>query len=77
MEQFAIGLDLECTASGRDESERFDPVAELENFCRQTDGFRRVVSNHAVFNRYFGLHSSSFPRPMVRKRGKRVKAIRR
>jgi hypothetical protein len=61
MEQFAIGLDLECTASGRDKSERFDPVAELENFCRQTDGLGRVVSDHAVFNRHFGLHLGSFP----------------
>jgi hypothetical protein len=73
MEQFAIGLDLECTASGRDKSERFNPVAEFENFCRQTDGFRRVVSNHAVFNRHFGLHASSFPRAKLSMRLNRVK----
>jgi len=77
MEQFAIGLDLKCTASGRDKSERFDPVAELENFCRQTDGLRRVVSDHAIFNRDFGFHSSSFPEWKLPIRLKPVKAVRR
>jgi hypothetical protein len=76
MEQFAIGLDLECTAPGRDKGERFDPVAEFENFCRQTDGFRRVVSNHAVFNRHFGFHSGSFPRRTVSISRKQVKAVK-
>jgi hypothetical protein len=63
MEQFAINLDLERAAAGRDESEGFDPITEIENFCRQTDGLWRVVSDHAVFNRHFGFHSSSFPGP--------------
>jgi hypothetical protein len=61
MEQFSIGLDFEGATTRRDKRERFDPVAEFKNFCRQTDGFRRVVSNHAVFDRDFGLHPSSFP----------------
>jgi hypothetical protein len=61
MEQLPIGLNLECTPAGRNESKRFDPLAEFENFGRQTDGFGRVVSDHAVFNRHFGFHLSSFP----------------
>jgi hypothetical protein len=56
MEQFAISTNLESAAARRDQGERFDALAELENFGRQTDGLRRVVSNNAVFDRNFGLH---------------------
>jgi hypothetical protein len=56
MEQFSIGLDFEGAAPGRNKRERFDTVAEFENFGRQTDGFGRVVSDHAVFNRHVGVH---------------------
>jgi hypothetical protein len=56
MEQFSIGADLESAAARRDESERRDTLAEFENFGRQTDGLRRVVSNDAVFDRDFGFH---------------------
>ena len=56
MEQFAISTNLESAAARRDQGERFDTLAELENFGRQTDGLRRVVSNNAVFDRNFGLH---------------------
>ena len=62
MEEFAIGADFEGAAARRNESERFDALAEFENFGRQTDGLRRVVSNDAVFDRYFGFHLElSFP----------------
>ena len=57
MEQFSIGVDFESAATRRYKRERFDPVAEFENFGRQTDGFGRVVSNNAIFNRHFGLHT--------------------
>ena len=49
MEQFAIGANFEGAAARRNQGKRFDPLAEFENFGRQTDGFRRVVSNDAVF----------------------------
>ena len=56
MEEFTIGADLESAAARGDERKRFDALAEFENFGRQTDGLRRVVSNDAVFDRYFGFH---------------------
>ena len=56
MKQFAIGANLESAAARGNQRERFDALAKLENFSRQTDGFRRVVSNDAVFDRDFGLH---------------------
>ena len=56
MELFAIGGDLEGATARRDERERRDSVAEFENFSRQTDGFRCVVSNRAVFDSDFGFH---------------------
>jgi len=56
MEKFSISANFECPAARRNESERFDAFTEFENFGRQTDGLGRVVSNHAVFDRYFGFH---------------------
>jgi hypothetical protein len=56
MEQFAISANLEGAAARGNQGERLDALAELENFGRQTDGLRRVVSNNAVFDRNFGLH---------------------
>jgi hypothetical protein len=59
MELFSIGADLESAAARRNESKRRDALAEFENFGRQTDGLRRVVSNDAVFDRDFGFHPST------------------
>ncbi len=56
MEQFAIGANLESAAARGNQRKRLDALAELENFGRQTDGLRRVVSNDAIFDRDFGLH---------------------
>jgi hypothetical protein len=56
VERFAIGADFEGAATGWDEGERRDAIAEFENFSRQTDGFRRVVSNRAVLDPDFGFH---------------------
>jgi len=56
MEQFAIGANFESAAARWNQRERFNALAELENFGRQTDGLRRVVSNDAVFDRDLGLH---------------------
>ncbi len=77
MEQFAIGADFEGAAARWDEGERRDPIAELENLSRQTDGFRRVVSNAAILDPDFGFHRSL---PSVAKlwvRPQPVKAARR
>ena len=59
MEHFAIGANFKSAAARRNEGERFDTLAEFENFGRQTDGLRRVVSNDAVFDRDFGFHPSA------------------
>jgi hypothetical protein len=55
MEEFAIGANFEGAPARRDERERLDTLAEFKNLGRQTDGLRRVVSNHAIFDRYFGF----------------------
>ena len=56
MKQFSISPDFKSAAARRNKGERFNSLAEFENFGRQTDGLRRVVSNDAVFDRYFGFH---------------------
>ena len=56
VERFAIGADFEGAAARWNEGERRDPIAELENLSRQTDGFRRVVSNAAILDPDFGFH---------------------
>ena len=56
MEEFAIGANFEGATARRDERERLDTLAEFKNLGRQTDGLGRVVSNHAIFDRYFGFH---------------------
>jgi len=62
VEQFAIGADFEGAATRRNEGERRDPIAELENFGRQTDGLGRVVSNAAILDPDFGFHRSLLSR---------------
>jgi hypothetical protein len=49
MEQFSIGANLESAAAQRNESERRNALAEFKNLGSQTDGLRRVVSDHAIF----------------------------
>ena len=50
MERLSIGADFKRATAGRDQRERRDALAEFENFGRQTDGLRRIVSNDAVFD---------------------------
>jgi hypothetical protein len=50
MEQFAIGANFEGSAARRNQHKRLDALAEFEDFGRQTDGLRRIVSNDAVFD---------------------------
>src|SRR6266481_2590138 len=59
MEQFAISTNFESAAARGNQRKRFDALAELKNFGRQTDGLRRVVSNDAIFDRHFGFHRQS------------------
>jgi hypothetical protein len=59
MEQFAIGANLESAATRGNQGKRFDALAELKDFGRQTDGLRRVVSNDAIFDRHLGFHRQS------------------
>ena len=80
MEEFAIGANLESAAARWDQRERFDALAELKNFGRQTDGLRRVVSNDAVFDRHLGFHLellSKNQRIGVKKGGQGVESIGR
>jgi hypothetical protein len=73
MKELSIGANFKGAAARRDERERLDPFAEFENFGRQTDGFRRVVSNDAVFDRYFGLHFQLLSAKRLRSRREVVK----
>ena len=78
MEELAIGANLESAAARRNERERLDALAELKNFGRQTDGLRRVVSNHAVFDRYLGFHLellSNLNRIDAKKAGQGLEAL--
>jgi len=56
MELFAIDGDFKGATAGGDEGERPNAIAEFENLGRQTDGLRRVVSDHAVLDLDFGFH---------------------
>jgi hypothetical protein len=56
VEQFAIGADFESAAARGHERERRDPIAEFENLSRQTDGFRGVISDRAVFDPDVDFH---------------------
>jgi hypothetical protein len=53
VDQLAVHLHFETPTSGRDELYRADTLFEFEEFFRQTDGVRFVVSDRAIFNRDF------------------------
>lgn len=76
MEELAIGTNLKGAAARRDKRKRFDTLAEFENFGRQTDGLRRVVSNYAVFDRHFCFHIELLSTGRVQKRGGAVNPCR-
>ena len=77
MKELSIGADLKCAAARGNERKRLDAFAEFENFGRQTDGLRRVVSNDAVFDRYFGFHRELLSNSNVMQRAKRGQEVRR
>ena len=51
-----MGANFEGAAARWNQRKRFDALAEFENFGRQTDGLRRVVSDHAVLDPDFRFH---------------------
>ena len=53
---FAIDDHFKRAATRRDERERFDRFFEPQEFLRQTDGMRLVVSSSAILNDHFCRH---------------------
>ncbi|MEY2439282.1 MAG: hypothetical protein QOI34_667 [Verrucomicrobiota bacterium] len=56
MDKVAMSANFKRTATRRNQSERFDALAQFENFGRQTDSLRRVVSDYTIFDRHLGFH---------------------
>jgi hypothetical protein len=50
MNLLSINGDFEHAASGRNQLQRRDTMLEFEEFVRQTDGVRLVVSSSAILN---------------------------
>jgi hypothetical protein len=78
MEKFAIGANLESAAARRNEGKRLDALAKFKNLGRQTDGLRRVVSNHAIFDRHLSFHLellSNLNRIFAKKDGQELEGI--
>jgi hypothetical protein len=73
MDEVAIGADFERAALRGKKGERRDALSEFEDLGRQTDGLWCVVSDYAVFDRNFCLHSGSFPMKRVRNAQETVK----
>ena len=65
MERFAIDGDFEGAAPRRNEGERADAIAEFKNLGRQTDGLRRVISDHAIFDPDFAFHATLLSEPSL------------
>jgi len=53
----SIHRHFENSAAGRNELERSQPLFEFQNFFRQTDGLRLVVSSSAIFDSDLGSHA--------------------
>jgi hypothetical protein len=50
VDEFPVDGDFEFAAAGRDEGERMNVLFEPQEFFRQTDGLRFVVSNAAILD---------------------------
>jgi hypothetical protein len=57
MNFFAIGRDFKGATAAGDELERTNVLFELEQFLRQTDGVRLIVSSGAIFDGDFQGHN--------------------
>jgi hypothetical protein len=55
VDEFTVDAYLEGTATGRDQPRSH--ARGLTNASRQTGGFRFVISDRAVFDRYFQFHA--------------------
>jgi hypothetical protein len=69
----SINNDFEHAAAGRDELQRGDAMLQLEQFVRQTDGMRLVVSSGAILDGNIQSHDSNVDET-VRKQFGSVKA---
>jgi hypothetical protein len=72
MDELVISANLERAAATGNEGERRDAIAEFKNFGRQTDGFRRVVSNDAIFDGDFRLQREPLLSESKRTKGGRA-----
>lgn len=54
--RLSIDTDLKRTARRRDQMQRTNILFEPEQFFRQTDGLRLVVSKAAIFNGNVQVH---------------------
>lgn len=74
MNFFAINAHLERAAARRHQRQRTDVLLQLEQFFRQTDGVRFVVSGRAIFDGYVHAHDRlSFGLSV----GRAMKAVKR
>ena len=73
MDLLAIRGDFIGAATRRHELEGADVLLELEEFFRQTDGIRLVVSSSAIFNRDVERHNQIQRSQSVREHGQCVK----
>jgi len=55
VDEFTVDANFEGTAAGRDQSRSH--ARRFTNASRQTGGFWFVISDGAVFNRYFRFHA--------------------
>ena len=73
VDEFTVDAYFEGTAAGRDQPGSH--ARGLTNASRQTGGFRFVISDRAVFDRYFRFHARLLyslyaMRPRLRCRGR-------
>lgn len=54
----SVHADFKHTAARRDQFHRRDALLQCQNFLRQTDGARLVVSSRAILDSDFRIHQS-------------------
>jgi hypothetical protein len=72
VDEFTVDAYFEGTTVGRDQPRSH--ARGLTNANRQTDGFRFVISDGAVFDRYFRFHARLLISPMLCARDYAVEA---
>jgi len=55
VDEFTVDANFEGTAAGRDQPGSH--AGRFTNASRQTGGFRFIISDRAVFDRYFRFHT--------------------